>query len=126
MRHLKSALVFLAANGIGLLVAILLLEGFTATVPGFIVAVLIFSLVQAVARPLIERLSRDRLPQIMGGIALVTIFVGLWITQLFVGGLVIGGVSNWLAATLLVWLGSLVASIVLPMIMGRKAQPQAR
>jgi len=121
MKHVKAGLVFLAANGVGLLVAILLLDGFNATFLGFVVAVLIFSVVQAILRPLIERLSKERLPQIMGGIALVTIFLGLWITGLLVGGLTIGGLSNWFAATLLIWLGSLGAFILLPMM--RKSSP---
>lgn len=125
MKHLKAALIYLAANGIGLLVAVVLLDGFNVTVPGFVVAVLIFSLAQAVLRPLIERLSRERLPQIMGGIALVTIFFGLWITGLIVGGLEIGGVSNWLAATLLIWLGSLLASIFLPRLLDGGAEKRA-
>jgi hypothetical protein len=50
----------------------------------------------------------------MGGIALVTIFIGLFITEILMSGMTIGGISNWLAATLLVWLGSLIASILLP------------
>ena len=43
----------------------------------------------------------------MGGIALVTIFVGLLVTDMIMSSMEIGGISNWLAATLLVWLGSL-------------------
>ena len=53
--------------------------------------------------------------QLMGGIALVTIFVGLFVTEIFIDGMQIGGIANWLAATLLVWLGSLIASILLPL-----------
>jgi len=51
----------------------------------------------------------------MGGIALVTIFVGLFVTDFVMDGMAIGGIANWLAATLLVWLGSLIASILLPL-----------
>jgi hypothetical protein len=42
------------------------------------------------------------------------IFLGLGITGVLVSGMTIGGISNWLAATLLVWLGSLAADILLP------------
>jgi hypothetical protein len=51
----------------------------------------------------------------MGGIALVTIFAGLFITDMIMDGMEIGGIANWLAATLLVWIGSLIASILLPL-----------
>jgi hypothetical protein len=36
-------------------------------------------------------------------------------------GFEIGIFANWLAATLLVWLGSLTAEIVLPMLLKRQA-----
>jgi hypothetical protein len=36
------------------------------------------------------------------------------VTELIMDGMTIGGISNWLAATLLVWIGSLLASILLP------------
>lgn len=53
-------------------------------------------------------------PALKGGIALVVTFVGLLITDMVTAGLTIGGISNLLAATLLVWLGALIASVVLP------------
>lgn len=114
MRFLISTAAYLVANAIGLLVAIVLLPGFVIDPLSFVVAVAIFSLVQTVLGPLITRLARKSFPQLMGGIALVTIFVGLFVTDLIMQGMAIGGIANWLAATLLVWLGSLVASILLP------------
>lgn len=58
----------------------------------------------------------------MGGISLVTIFIGLWITSVLVSGMEIGGIANWLAATLLVWIGSLVAEILLPIYVFKQRQ----
>ena len=113
-RMLMSTLMYLTANAVGLLLAVILLPGFKAGAIAFVVAVLIFSLVQGLSRPIITRLSEKRVPQLMGGVALITILVGLIITSLVVSGMEIGGISNLLAATLLVWLGSLVAEILLP------------
>jgi hypothetical protein len=62
----------------------------------------------------------------MGGIALVTIFVGLFVTDMIMDGMQIGGISNWLAATLLVWLGSLIASILLPLYVFKQLAEKAR
>jgi hypothetical protein len=104
----------LAANAIGLLVAVILLPGFVIDPLAFVIAVGVFSLVQTVLGPLITKISFRSFPQLMGGIALVTIFVGLFVTDMIMPGMEIGGISNWLAATLLVWLGSLIASILLP------------
>jgi hypothetical protein len=114
IRFLISILAYLAANAVGLLIAVLILPGFTIDPLAFVVAVAIFSLVQTILGPLITKISIRSFPQLMGGIALVTIFIGLFITEILMSGMTIGGISNWLAATLLVWLGSLIASILLP------------
>lgn len=115
IRFLISTVAYLAANAVGLLVAVLLLPGFVIDPLSFVIAVGIFSLVQTVLGPLITKISFKSFPQLMGGIALVTIFVGLLVTDMIMSSMEIGGISNWLAATLLVWLGSLVASILLPL-----------
>jgi len=113
-RKLKSVLALLAGNAIGLLLAALLLSGFAIRPISFIVVVIVFTLVQVVAEPLILKLGEKRAPALKGGIALIVTFVGLFVTDLITAGLTVGGVSNLLAATLLVWLGALIASVVLP------------
>lgn len=112
-KTLISVAAYLIANGAGLLLAIILIDGFSVAFTAFIVAVLIFCVVQAVANPLAAKVSQKYAPQLMGGIALVAIFFGLLITGVIVSGMTIGGVANLLAATLLVWLGSLLAQLVL-------------
>lgn len=114
IRFLLSIFAYLIANAIGLLIAIMLLPGFTVDPLSFVIAVAIFSLVQIVLGPVITKISMKNFPQLMGGIALVTIFAGLFVTDMIMAGMQIGGIANWLAATLLVWLGSLIASILLP------------
>ena len=121
VRFLISTAIYLAANAIGLLIAVVLLPGFTVGPMSFVLAVLVFSAIQTVAGPLITKISLKNLPQLMGGIALVTIFLGLWLTDIIMPGMSIGGISNWLAATLLVWLGSLLAGILLPMYLLKEA-----
>ncbi|MEL7014298.1 MAG: hypothetical protein AAFO72_13610 [Pseudomonadota bacterium] len=106
-----SLAAYLIANAVGLLVAVLLIDGFSVAVTAFIVAVLIFCLVQAIAQPVASKVSKTYAPQLMGGIALVAVFLGLLITSVIVSGMTIGGIANLLAATLLVWLGSLLAQL---------------
>ncbi|MFP7674578.1 hypothetical protein ACG74X_14605 [Marivita sp. S0852] len=112
-RFFLSVLGYLVANAAGLLLAILLLPGFLIAPLGFLVAVLVFTVVQAVAGPAVTSLAKRNMPELLGGISLVTIFVGLFVTASFLPSMQIGGISNWLAATLLVWLGSLIAAVVL-------------
>ncbi|WP_371037251.1 hypothetical protein [Rhodosalinus sp. FB01] len=114
VRFLISTVAYLAANAIGLLFAIILLPGFVVDPLSFVIAVAIFSLIQTVLGPLIVKISMKNFPQLMGAIALVTISVGLFATNIMMSGMEIGGIANWLAATLLVWLGSLVAAMLLP------------
>ncbi|MBV1895795.1 MAG: phage holin family protein [Rhodobacteraceae bacterium] len=111
---LVSALIYVLANAVGLLLAIVLLDGFSISPFAFIWAILLFSVIEAVAEPLITKLSQKRVPAMQGGVALVTTFLGLMLTEIFVDGMVIGGLANWLAATLVVWLGTLIATLVLP------------
>lgn len=113
-RRIKSVLALLAGNAIGLLLAALLLPGFGIKPLSFIVVVVVFTLVQVVAEPLILKLGEKKAPALKGGIALIVTFVGLLVTDLITAGLTVGGISNLLAATLLVWLGALIASVVLP------------
>jgi len=113
-KFLLSTAAYLAANTIGLLLAMILLEGFTIDLWSFVVAVLIFSGVEAAVGPLLTKLSKRHVPQLMGGTALVAILIGLLVTNLLMPGMQIGGIANYLAATLLVWVGSLVAQILLP------------
>ncbi|WP_298853557.1 hypothetical protein [uncultured Ruegeria sp.] len=113
-RRIKSALALLAGNAVGLLLASLILSGFAIKPISFIVVVIVFTVVQLIAEPLILKLGEKRAPALKGGIALIVTFVGLLVTDLITAGLTVGGVSNLLAATLLVWLGALIASVVLP------------
>jgi len=112
-----SALIYTLANAVGLLLATLLLPGFKISLTAFIFATLLFSGIEIILKPLILKLSKKSLPALEGGIALVTTFVGLFFTSILLGGMEIGGISNWLAATLLVWLGALIAGVVLPRFM---------
>ena len=115
IRLLLRTAATIIANAVGLLVAVMLLDGFQIDAVSFIIVLLVFSGVMILTGPLMTKIAITSLPQIRGAVALVTVFVGLKVTELLMPGFVIGGVSNWLAATLLVWLGSLVAEILLPL-----------
>ena len=120
VRMLISTLLFVLANGIGLLLAAVLLVGFRMSFTGFIFATLLLSIVEAIASPMLTKMSIKNVPALQGGVALVTTFVGLIITNLIVGGMSMDGLATWLAATLLVWLGALIANLVLPTVMFKK------
>jgi hypothetical protein len=114
MRLLLTTLATIIANAVGLLLAAMLLTGFTIDAVSFVVVLLVFTGVMILAGPLTTKIAITSVPQLRGSVALVTVFIGLKVTEWLMPGFDMGGLSNWLAATLLVWLGSLVAEILLP------------
>jgi uncharacterized membrane protein YvlD (DUF360 family) len=104
----------LLANALALLAASILLTGFTIKGLAFVVAVCIFTASTVILEPLITKIARQNAPYLLGGIALVTTFVGLLVTTLVTDGLSITGIATWVIATLIIWLATIVASLVLP------------
>lgn len=121
-RRLLSAVALLIGNAAGLLLAVALLPGFKIAPLSIIVVVLVFTVVQVIADPLITKISEKNVPALKGGVALAVTFVGLLVTDLIASGLTIGGVSNLLAATLLVWLGAVIAGVLIPMFLFKELQ----
>ncbi|MGX9352283.1 hypothetical protein ACS3QZ_13860 [Shimia sp. W99] len=113
-RFVISAAAHLITNAVGLLLAMILLDGFSIGFLALIIVTVIFTVVLMVITPIIRKISEKNMPSLLGGLSLVAIFFGLLITQPFVAGFSIGGTANLLAATLLVWLGALIAGILVP------------
>ena len=119
-RALVSALLYTLANATGLLLAMALLPGFRIDALSFVIATLVFTVVEVVTGPLILKMSIKSVPALSGSVALVTTFIGLFVTSMLLDGMEVGGIANWLAATLLVWVGALVAGLILPAVMFKK------
>ena len=114
IRRLASLALHLIANAFGLFVAARLLDNFALHGLAFIIAVVVFSLTEVIAEPLLTKLALKNIPALRGGVALVTSFVGLIVTSLLTDGIVISGFSTWILAALIVWLFALLASVILP------------
>lgn len=104
----------LAGNAVGLLVAAGVLDGMSISATGFILAVVIFTVVFALALPFLAAQLRRRGSSALGGVALIATFVALLVTDLISSGLSISGVVAWVAGTVIVWAVSLLAVFVLP------------
>ena len=107
----------LLANAVGLLIAALLLPGFTVNLIGFLTSVVFFTTVELLFEPFIMKMAIRYLPAIRGGIALVTTFVGLLLTSMFTAGVEISGVTTWILAPLIIWVSVLLAGILLPLVL---------
>jgi uncharacterized membrane protein YvlD (DUF360 family) len=100
--------------------ASIFVDGFTIDGLSFVIAVAIFSLATTILGPLIMKIAITNASYLMGGIALVTTFVGLVITDIFSDGISISGASSWIIATLVVWIFGVIGSVVLPLFLFKK------
>jgi uncharacterized membrane protein YvlD (DUF360 family) len=114
IRLIIRLVVVVAANAVGLLVAAAVLDDFQLTASGFVLAVIIFTVVFALMQPFLVSQLRRRASSALGGVALIATFVSLLITDLVSDGLNIEGVGTWIAATVIVWLAALIAAFILP------------
>ena len=121
IRMLISFGIRLLANAVGLIVANLVLDDMELNASGFIIAVLIFTVAQLILQPLIVKIAMTNAQALMGATALVTTLVGLIITDLISDGLSITGFVTWCLATVIVWAAALVAGLILPLILVKKA-----
>ena len=111
---LLRAVVLLGSWAIGLLVAALVVPDVSVSVSGFIVAVALFSLAEAMLSVLILKLPRESATLLLGGTALVLTLVALILASVFTHGLTIRGTASWLATTILVWVVTTLVAILLP------------
>ena len=121
IRMLISFGIRLLANAVGLIVANLVLDDMALDASGFIIAVLIFTVAQVILQPLIVKIAMTNANALMGATALVTTLVGLIITDLVSDGLSITGFVTWCLATVIVWAAALIAGLILPLILVKKA-----
>lgn len=120
LRFFAQVCLQLLANAVGLLAASLLLSNFTIDALSFVFVVILFTVIEVVAGPLILKIALTSAQVLVGGIALVTTFVGLLLTTIFSDGLHISGLSTWILATLIIWLCSMIASLILPLVIFKK------
>lgn len=80
-----------------------LAEWVTVQLGGFIVAVLVFTVAQAILAPFVFNLARQHASSLLGGIGLVSTFLALWVATLFDGGITVSSLG-WLLAPMLIWI----------------------
>jgi uncharacterized membrane protein YvlD (DUF360 family) len=116
IRLLIRTAIVLVGNAVGLIVASLVFDDFEINVTGFIVSLIIFTLVAALMTPFLESTLRrnQSTSAALGGVALISTFVALLVTDLVSDGLDISGIGTWIGATVVVWLASLLAVFILP------------
>lgn len=127
VRFLVTTAIQLVASAVGLIVAALVLgDDFQISGTAFIIAVGIFTLATAVLQPFILKMTLRNAQALMGASALVTTFLGLLITVLLSDGLKITGAGTWLMGTLVVWLATVIAGLLIPFVLAKRGVQAAR
>ncbi len=97
----------------------LLLTGFTIEWSkwwGFVLCVLIFTVLQSLLAPWITSMANRYAPALLGGIGIISTFVALLIVVLLpVGGLRITDALAWILGPVVVWIITVLCTMLLPL-----------
>lgn len=120
IRFLARMALNVLSNAVGLVAASLILDGFEISGSAFVVALLVYSVTEALLGPWVAAMALKSVPALRGGIALATTFVALFVTTLLSDGLSISGIDTWALAVFIVWIFSVVGSLLLPLVLFKK------
>jgi len=126
IRFLVRAAIFLASSAIGLVVAVAVLDGMTIDATSFITVVVIFAVLQSVLAPFFAKTTSRNAPALLGATGLISTFVALLVAELISDGFTITGADTWLFATLIVWITTMLATLLLPIILVKMGIENAR
>jgi hypothetical protein len=118
LTFLIRAAIFLVSAALGLIAADLILEGFHIDWGdwwGFVLAVVIFAVIQSVLAPWVFKITRRHAPAMLGGIGIIATFVAILVVVLIPGaGIGISEPIAWVLAPVIVWLVTALATWLLP------------
>lgn len=120
VRLALSILVQLIANAIGLVVAASLLDDMSLEAGGFLVAVLVFTGVNVLVLPLVQKTALTKSSALLGSTALVAALIALVVTTVTTDEMRIDGLTTWLLATVIVWGAALIATLLLPVLVFKR------
>lgn len=126
IRLLIRLAIYLVSSVVGLLVADAILDDMTVEASGLVTVVVIFTVAQTILGPFIAMTVARNANAFLGGVGLVTTFVALLIASTIGDALSISGVATWIAATVLVWLVTALATLLIPLLLVKMGVEAAR
>jgi hypothetical protein len=127
IRFLVRTAIFLGSAAIGLIAADLILDDVSVSASGFLLTVVIYTLVQSVISPFLAKVAASSARALLGGVGLIATFIALLVASLFADSLTIsGGAVTWVLATLIVWLVTALATLLLPIALVKAGVESAR
>lgn len=104
LRFFIQTTINLITAALGLLITAAMLADFTIQPLGFVAAVVVVVIAQAVLTPFVFSMSRKYAPALLGGIGIISTLLALIIASFMPGGITITGFTTWIAAALILWL----------------------
>ncbi len=127
IRFLVRAAIFFASSAVGLIVANALLDGMTIdSLTSFLWVVVIFTVLQSLFAPFLTKVTAKNASALVGAVGLLSTFLALLVAASISDGLSIDGASTWLYASLIVWLVTMLATLLIPVILVKMGVQAAR
>lgn len=120
IRFIIHVAISIVSSALALIVCAWLVDGFEFSWEGFLVAVLVFTIAQAILAPFVFNMARKYAPGLLGAIGIVSTFVSLLVASFFPGGLQISGVTTWILAALIVWAVTALGAWLFPLLFLKK------
>lgn len=116
IRLLIRAAIFLGSAAIAVWVTSLILaDGMSVPFGALLYIAVIFAVIQVILTPFFFKMTRKYANAFIGGVGLISTFVSLLVTTVLISDFSITGVATWIAATVLIWLITAIASWLLPL-----------
>src|SRR5690606_37125766 len=116
----------IVGHALGLIVAAVALTDVSLSARGFLIDVLVFTGVAVMVLPMLERATLRGAHGLAGSSTPVACLIALIVTAMVSDGLHIRGIVNWLGATMIVWAVALLAGLLVPWMIARRAGRRMR
>lgn len=127
---LIRAAIFVVSAALGLIAADLILPGFHIDWSdwwGFVLAVVIFAVIQSVLAPWVFKMTRRHAPAMLGGIGIISTFVAILVVVVIPNaGIGVSDPLGWVLGPIIVWLFTALATWLLPGLFLKKRVQQRR
>jgi len=127
IRFLIRAVIFLGSAALGIWITSLILDDFVIdSAKGFVIAVVVFAVLQSILAPAIFKATAKNASALTGAVGLISTFIALLAATLVSDGITISGVSTWFIGTILVWLITMLGTLLLPIFLVKKGVEKKR
>ena len=117
IRFLIRTAIFIGSSALGLWLTSLIVDGFHVKAEGLLVAVLVFAVLQSILSPFFLKTTAKNASALTGAVGLISTFVALLVATAINESITIDDVQAWFFGTILVWIVTMLATLLLPVLL---------